>query len=399
MNFEWVIIGGGIHGVHIAARLIGEVGVRAEQLRILDPNTQLLQRWQSCTTTTGMSFLRSPVVHHLDLDPWALQRFAGKRTRRTRKKGLFAPPYDRPALSLFNKHCNHVIENYGLDALHIQDRAISCSLQHDGVTIQTGEGLSLKAHNVVLAIGASDQPNWPSWAPRDSERVAHIFTPEFKNWPSAIETVAVVGGGISAAQVALRLVDAGHKVHLISRHALREHQFDSDPGWLGPKNMGGFTQERNRDERRKLINKARHKGSVPPDVRRATKHAIQTGLIDWHECNVVALDENDEGFELHLSDDTTVQAERVLLATGFTAKRPGGKMIDALIESASLPCAQCGYPIVDASLRWHPRIYVTGPLAELELGPVARNIAGAQRAGGRLVEAVKSASQHMSDAP
>jgi len=399
MNFEWVIIGGGIHGVHIAARLIGEVGVRAEQLRILDPNTELLQRWQSCTTTTGMRFLRSPVVHHLDLDPWALQRFAGKRTRRTRIKGLFAPPYDRPALSLFNKHCNHVIESYGLDALHIQDRALSCSLQHDGVTIQTGEGLELKAHNVVLAIGASDQPNWPAWAPRDNKRVAHIFSTEFKSWPSSTETVAVVGGGISAAQVALRLVDEGHNVHLISRHALREHQFDSDPGWLGPKNMAGFTRERNRDERRKLINAARHKGSMPPDVRRAARHAIQTGQIGWHECDVVALDGSDEGFELRLSDDNTVQAERVLLATGFTAKRPGGEMLDALIESASLPCAQCGFPIVDASLRWHPHIYVTGPLAELELGPVARNIAGAQKAGGRLVEAVKSATQRMSGAP
>ena len=80
--------------------------------------------------------------------------------------------------------------------------------------------------------------------------------------------------------------------------------------------------------------------------------------------------------------------DRVLLATGFESARPGGPMIDHLVRSESLPCAGCGYPIVDACLRWHPRIFVTGPLAELELGPVSRNIAGARRAGDRIVEAL-----------
>ena len=78
MNLDWVIIGGGIHGVHIAARLLGEAEVSPEKLRIVDPAEQLLARWKSHTTTTGMSHLRSPAVHHLDLDPWSLQRFAGK---------------------------------------------------------------------------------------------------------------------------------------------------------------------------------------------------------------------------------------------------------------------------------------------------------------------------------
>ena len=52
---------------------------------------------------------------------------------------------------------------------------------------------------------------------------------------------------------------------------------------------------------------------------------------------------------------------------------------------SSLPCAECGYPVVEPDLRWHPRIYVTGPLAELELGPASRNISGARRAADRIV--------------
>ena len=42
-----------------------------------------------------------------------------------------------------------------------------------------------------------------------------------------------------------------------------------------------------------------------------------------------------------------------------------------------------------AALRWHPRVYVSGPLAELELGPSARNISGARRAAERLVAAAR----------
>ncbi len=41
--------------------------------------------------------------------------------------------------------------------------------------------------------------------------------------------------------------------------------------------------------------------------------------------------------------------------------------------------------LVDAALRGHPRIHVSGPLAELELS--SRNVAGARRAANRIVDA------------
>ena len=37
MTKEWLIVGGGIHGVHLAARLIGEVGIEPSRLAIVDP--------------------------------------------------------------------------------------------------------------------------------------------------------------------------------------------------------------------------------------------------------------------------------------------------------------------------------------------------------------------------
>jgi thioredoxin reductase len=387
-TLDWLIIGGGIHGVHIAARLIGDAEVSTDRLRIVDPGDRLLARWRNCTEATGMSHLRSPSVHHLGIEHGALQRFAGKRKRQ--RSGLFAPPFDRPSLALFNAHCEQVAETFGLADLHIRDRALSCSIDCDHVGVRLSSGRDLEARNLVLAIGASEQPEWPEWAPRADQRVHHVFDPEFDGWPSSPETIVVVGGGISAGHVVLRLLSEGHQVHLVSRHALRQHQFDSDPSWLGLKYSAGFSREQDLAQRRAVITDVRHKGSVSPDIGRSLRRAIARKQLLWHEDEVTCLDTQDDRFELTLDTETILSPDRLLLATGFAACRPGGSMIDELIASASLPCAGCGYPIVDTALRWHPRVYVSGPLAELELGPVSRNIAGARWAADRIVGAART---------
>ena len=394
MQLDWLIIGGGIHGVHIAARLLGEGGVAPERLRVLDPAPQLLARWRACTATTGMSFLRSPSVHHLGLESWSLYRFAGKH--KNRGSELFTAPYDRPALSLFNAHCDRIINTFRIDELHLRGRAVACSVERDVVLVRDNNH-EFRAKKIVLALGVSDQPNWPRWAPRDHEAVHHVFDPRFDGWPGAApETIAVVGGGISAGQIALRLRDEGHQVHMVSRHAIRERQFDSDPGWLGPKLMTRFNAEQDLSRRRGMIRRARHRGSMPRDVLRVLRRAIANDEIAWHETAVTDAVAEPGWVRLQLATGRTIAVQRVLLATGFKSTRPGGAMLDALIAEASLPCAPCGYPIVDTALRWHPRIHVSGPLAELELGPTARNIAGARRASERITATVTGvvASSH-----
>ena len=388
MQHDWVIIGGGIHGVHIAARLLGEAGVERRRLAIVDPGVRLLDRWRTCTATTGMTHLRSPSVHNLDLAPWSMMDLAAQRHRL--QSDVFALPFNRPTLGFFNDHCDHVIETFGLGGLHVRARASKLEVGCEHVAVSLDSGEDILTANVVLAIGAGEQPHWPAWSPPGDRRVSHIFAPDFDDWPSNQERVAVVGGGISAVQVALRLADEGHDVHVLSRHRVREHQFDSEPGWLGPRFMTGFHLEKDADKRRIMISGARHRGSVPPSVRHALERALEERRLVWHETDVDKLDANGPVLALQLGDESELAVDRVLLATGFDGHRPGGALVDGLIESASLPCAKCGYPVVDEDLRWHPRVYVSGPLAELELGPTSRNIAGARRAADRLVEAAQS---------
>ena len=403
---DWLVVGGGPHGVHAALRLIEDADVPRDAIRILDDEPQLLARWRRTTRNTGMEYLRSPGVHHIDLDPASLQHFASGGGRKVAKP--FTRPYSRPALDLFDLHCEDVIERYQLEELHVWGRANRLDLTSAGARVgfedlagdpRSGE---IKARKVILAIGAPRDPEWPAWARQalassaetkgtmPTGRMRHVFDPGFELVDDTKDTeIAVIGAGITGSQVALRLARPGRRVTLVSRHALRVQQFDSDPGWQGPKNMSGFERLRDPDERRDRIRAARHRGSMPPEVHQALNRACDNGtieLIAGAEIEAARVTGDQVSLEL---EGRRIRADRVLLATGFTSRRPGGSWLDEAVDAFELPCAACGYPIVDRALRWRRHLLVTGPLAELELGPVSRNLSGAQRAGDQIVAAAR----------
>ncbi|MCK6544978.1 FAD/NAD(P)-binding protein [Myxococcota bacterium] len=381
--FDWLVIGGGIHGTHVS--LVLSKRIDRARVGVLDPHDAPLARWDACTRATGMTHLRSPAVHHLDLDPWSLKRFADGPGRALRS---FSPPYERPGVELFRSHVDAVRAEHGLDAMRVQGRAERVTLCDDHVTVETNAGV-LAARRVVLALGAGEQPEWPSWAAELRTKgphgaLQHIFEVGFDRdrVPDGARVV-VIGGGISAAQVALAL-RTRCRVTLLSRHELRRHMFDSDPGWLGPKYLAAFAREVDPSRRRAAITEARHRGSMPENVHRHVRVAAAAGELRLERADIDRVDVGAEGLHVRLGDGRSLDVDRVLLATGFDRRRPGGVMVDALVDAHGLRCAACGYPIVDEALRWHPRLFVTGPLAELELGPVSRNIAGARAAGERI---------------
>lgn len=65
---DWLIIGGGIHGTYLGNRLTGQLGVRRDDVRVLDPNHAPLARWSSNAQNCGMRYLRSPAAHNIDFD-------------------------------------------------------------------------------------------------------------------------------------------------------------------------------------------------------------------------------------------------------------------------------------------------------------------------------------------
>ncbi|MGD8241731.1 MAG: FAD/NAD(P)-binding protein [Desulfobacterales bacterium] len=382
---EWLIIGGGIHGTYLANLLVHLPGLGHDQVRILDPHETLLSVWQRNTANCGMAYLRSPATHNIDRPIFSLYRFA--KTPQGRPHAAFIPPYNRPSRKLFQRHAQQVISANRLDRLHIRARAHS--LARDGRTlIAATSGPTLRARRILLALGMGEQPCWPSWAnrlKRRGARIGHIFDPDFnrRDWCHAERTV-VLGGGITAVQTALKLSEesAGH-VHLLSRHALRESQFDFNPCWIGPKCLRAFYRA-DYDQRRTTIDQARIPGSLPIEVLQAWRRASQNSRLHFKESECQGAVATGGGLRLDTTDGP-IEADQIILATGFHNRRPGGAFIDRLIQDFDLQCNPCGYPIVDNDLRWAENIYATGPLAELQLGPCARNIVGARNAGRHLL--------------
>lgn len=381
----WLILGGGLHGVHMAVMLMEGLGVSASDLLIVDPEKKLLSQWKRRTGRTGMKHLRSPSVHHLDERPWSLRDFGRKETNFSHPR--FIPPYNRPSLDLFNAHCDDLVEKYGLEARHLVAKALRINIETDRIRLETSVGENIDSERIVLALGMEMPLLYPAWLLEDRMGVSHVFQKEPFNVSSFQNSDSiVVGGGISAVQTALRLASDSRPVRLISRKGIRIHQFDSDPGWIGPKYMEGFEKTRCYSNRRKIIREARHRGSIPSDVHRDLIWAERQGRIQIIEKDVIAAQQDAGEWVLQLADGEVVCGDEIILATGFVDKRPGGNLIDELISRYDLPCAPCGFPVVDQALRWHSRIHVMGPLAELELGPVSRNIVGARRAVERIIE-------------
>lgn len=408
---DWLIVGGGVHGTHLSHVLLTGKGVRRDRLRVLDPHPAPLHRWRECTRAIGMRYLRSPGVHHLDLDPFALHRFAHGRA------AAFSPPYDRPALALFDDHCDALVAEHRLADVRVRGTARALTRARRGWAVETEAG-RLVARRVVLAMGLGDQRAWAGWALAAGDagvHVTHVFDPGWSAAALPEGPALVVGGGITAAQASLAIAATGRPVRLWMRHPLRVNQFDSDPGWIGPRYMEGFRAEKDPSRRRAVIAGARHRGSMPLDVADALGAAVRAGSVELVGGELVratpvsgsgagavgiaaalalgAPSQAGAGGEARsagiLLETTTgtASARSVVLCTGFDARRPGGPWLDATVDDAGLSCAPCGYPLVDGRLAWAPGLYVMGPLAELELGPTARNITGARHGAERIAAA------------
>lgn len=384
---DWLIIGGGIHGAHLALVLLGRGKIPPERLRILDPHERLLARWNACTAATGMTCLRSTVVHHLALDPHDLWNYA---KRRGMQPTHFRGPYRRPSLALFQEHSAAQIAAYSLERTHLRGHATGLRPLAGGWCVETDQG-SLTARRVLLALSVGAQPRWPCWAQALREAggpVRHLYAPEAPQMPSPNGATVVIGGGISAAQVAVALTHtAPGRVTLLMRHEIRVEAFDSPAGWVGPKELRSFLAEPSLRRRRAMIAGARRPGSMPQNVAHSLERAERAGMLRIERGEVKqGLLRPDGAVDLTLPG-RTLHAEQVLLATGFDGRRPGSAWLDHAIAAHEMPIAPCGYPVLTPGLQWAAGLYVTGALAELELGPVARNIAGARHAGERLAAA------------
>ena len=399
-NLPITVIGGGIHGVSIAIRLLRDIPAAANRLAIVDRHPQPLTQWQCKTERQGMRFLRSPAVHHITPDALGIVEYA-ERHNRTNE---LAPPYSQPSTQLFWDFCNDALTQ--LEAHQVYYQFDVAKLRWDKgagrfpfrLISTNNEGF--RSRCVILAIGADDcayvPPEFIQWQRRYPDRILHAsqFSVDCEGQQDGEDNVVIVGSGLTAGTLARSLSERGHRVALIARKALKTEQFDFPPVWLGPKALAEFANETDFQRRYETIQHNRGEGSITPDIMEALLNTPNIDIYPETRIHNIITDE-DCPLAQRLRVETTrgmiTDVSRVILATGyrFNLRRYG--FLTELRTQHQIPLV-CGLPRLDADLQLHPieNLFGSGTIAQLQIGPASGNIAGASLAYERLHEKLRS---------
>ena len=397
------IIGGGVHGTHLAIRLLNAGVCDRERLRILDPAGLLATLRRQCQQC-GMTEFRSPFVHHIGRDPFSLREFAQQRGR-TNEIRASEIGGDRPTASLFFDHATWLCERHELSSLIEPKRATAITERNDHVEIETPSSRHT-ARWCLLAIGHR-KLNRPGWA-EDIEPAAlvdHVWDCGFD--PEEIgstDTVGIVGGGVTAAKLAVTLAQPGREVRLFARSPFQVELREAGSDWMHFSRVIDRLHElppasRARAER---VAEARHSGAMPPHVFRRLRRTIQNERIELDRTEITTASNAGGTVVVSCEDGTARCLDRVVCATGFGSPYEG-PLFDQIREETALGTGYRNAPLLDdETLRWQreddtlSRIAVSGAAAQQVLGPFSRNIIGARRAGDCLVGWLKSGERDAS---
>ncbi|MXV62012.1 SidA/IucD/PvdA family monooxygenase [Natronorubrum sp. JWXQ-INN-674] len=393
------IVGGGVHGVHLAVRLLESGLIDLGELRIVDP-AGLLESFRRTCRQCGMTEFRSPLVHHVATDPFSLRDFARERGREDELRSTTVGAA-RPTVSLFFDHAKWVCDRYSLESAHVDARATEIKECRHTVEIETTQD-RLSTRWCLLAVGHGRSFTYPTWAIElvSTEPVTHVWEPGFD--PDAIgetSSVGIVGGAITAAQLATTLGQLpGRDVMLFARSPFRVETLEASTDWM---HFGGAIEtlhahppaSRAREE---LVAEARYDGTMPPYVFRRLQRALENGHVDLERSEITVATEAGGTVVVTCRDGSAFCLDKLVCATGFGSPY-GGALFRQLHQHSTLQTGYRGAPVLDDdTLRWLrrdgtlSRIAVSGVAAQQVLGPFARNVIGARRAGTLIVRSLEA---------
>lgn len=361
------IVGAGIHGVHLAVALLEDGVLTPEEIVLIDPLGTPFATWVTRAENCGMDYLRSNGSHSIAPDFY--------RLRRQLKPGEWTPPYHRPATQRFHQHLSEAISQLP-GSLNIVSTTVRAIHRGTGYTVVGADDTEVSARAVVLAPGQPPVFIPPEAQQLPQERVVHIHTAQFSRTSIAPGSrVIILGGGIAAAHLALSLATQPLRVELWHRDPLGVHQFDSDPCFIGPRCGDVIRAIPDLAVRHTAIARSRRGGSIPEDLfHKLMSAAVHQRIILRHGTIDAARHED---------------ADLYVLSTGFAHEPPAAELVDQISTSLGAQRSPWGYPVPEEDLSWLPGLYVTGGLADVVLGPPARNIIGAHLARRRILPSLQ----------
>jgi FAD-dependent urate hydroxylase len=262
------------------------------------------------------------------------------------------------------------------------------------------DGRTVVASAVVMAIGLYYYANLPrEYDHMPAALVTHSLAHnDFRRF--AGKQVVVIGRGQSAVEYAALLHEAGASVQLVARKPIFWLAPDNDdprsfldqlraptagiaPGWKnwGMEYMPYLFQRLPQSRKDRSV--ANYTASASDWLRDRI-----LGKVTLHEKQIVEkIRETDNGAVLELSDTTTLQADHVLLATGYRADINRLPMLSPTLLSKiqthqNVPLLN---PWFESSL---PGLYFSGITAIRSFGPLYRFVVGAKAAAPRIASAV-----------
>ncbi|KHJ36274.1 putative fad binding domain protein [Erysiphe necator] len=401
-------------------------------LVVLDADgDQWMHSWNENFKKLRISHLRSPMFFHPDpSDRDGLRAFAyvkgrmnelreiegvvGKelskhlRKQKQRKRSQkeiaylderFRDDYFRPSQALFKEYCEDIARRYGISDIVQRSRvnSISFDKNEEIFTLQTSTG-EKKSRIVVLAIGSALDPSLPPDCPFcDAHNVAHIMSAKVhsnlltnQDVKYRTNSVLIVGGGLTSAQVAKVVADEGiSRIYLILRGKLKTKHFDVDLHWLAKyknRSMSEFYFADSDQERWEMMKSARGGGSVNPEFKVIIENLQRKGTLKLKENTVIKnaiWESSTASWSVDLQTDEQeieqILVNHVIYATGTPVNISSLPLIQPLMAQHPISTVG-GMPCLTDELMWDEGVplFATGKLGGLRLGPAAGNLEGAR---------------------
>ncbi len=416
------VVGAGASGALSALHLVRRADAASTRLdvRLVDPEP---------TTGRGVAYRTRDPLHLLNVpaskmgavvdDPdhfhrW-LQRTKGVRNPDAYVQREWFGEYVEASLVESVARSRSSVERINATVTEIHRRDVDS-------TVRLADGRRFRASHVVLALGSPSGPNQllPSSLLGSPRFISDPWAPGALNGVAASEgDVVLLGGGLTAVDVALRISRSCRTVTALSRRGLvpRRHAsgttqpVDPPPIPSGPisleelqvllarhvehvtrsgrcwqdavdsvrpvtnelwKRLSSGDQERCLVGPMRAWEVARHR--MAPDVADRFRHLVRTGAVVLATGEVADAVESSDGIELHLNDGTRLRASSVISCTGATTVRssvgPLGDLVSNLEHAGTVVLHPLGTGLVvdevgracTANGDVFPPIYVVGPL-------------------------------------
>jgi len=378
-----------------------KLGLRVPRVCVVDTEPWM-STWRQRFLHLNIEWLRSPTIAHPDFfDSGAMLAFAGEHSRthelldsgcvdaklrqlQEASNGSWHLPSNKLFLDFCEKLASHLPHEF------VKGQA-NCVRGSDGdFTIDLEDGRQLRSGTIVLCIGVPGPPVIPACI---ANLPSHLmFHSDFESGKRLKElgqhgakSILVLGGGLTAVQVALLGVKKKCKVTLCSRRPLTSRHFDIANIWFDKREAA-----RHRfkffsmpiEERLAMIKQTRGGGSVPPFYMDQVRSAEYDGSLKVkvleNGVQISKVLDNEVDVEI---DGSIEHFDLVVSACGHRPDCTWLPLMQSLLEDSPTQITG-GLPHLSQDLQFgvHKQFFVIGSLASLQVGPDAGNLMGIRRA-------------------